>query len=78
MKNIPERIAFLVLLFLHKQLSSKERKELDAWILGSEENELLFEKATETPDRFSDSRLSQLLPTFRSKFNCRRCATTVK
>lgn len=43
--EIPERIGFLILLFLHKQLSDIQRKELDRWILQDVEHELLFDEA---------------------------------
>jgi hypothetical protein len=42
-KDIPERIGYLCLLFLHKQLSPLERKELDKWILEDDLHEAIFE-----------------------------------
>ena len=45
LKNVPERIAYLILLYLHGKLTAMDRKELDAWILEAYENEILFDDA---------------------------------
>jgi hypothetical protein len=44
-KELPERIGYLILLFLHKQLSQMQRKELDRWILEDEQHEFIFDEA---------------------------------
>jgi hypothetical protein len=46
-QDTPERIAFLVLLFLHDQLTQAQRGELDAWVGGSRKNLLIFEELIE-------------------------------
>jgi hypothetical protein len=48
-QDLPERIAFLILLFLHHELSGYQRIELDEWILESEEHELLFDDLISRP-----------------------------
>ena len=48
-QDLPERIAFLILLFLHHELSGYQRIELDEWILESEEHELLFDDLISLP-----------------------------
>lgn len=58
-KAIPERIAYLTLLFIHKQLSPTERKELDQWILESEQNEELFDQATDLSSNSHSNRPKQ-------------------
>lgn len=45
LRQIPDRIAHLILLYMHGQLTTKERKELDAWIVQSEEHVELLEEA---------------------------------
>jgi transmembrane sensor len=42
-----ERIAFLVFLFIRKEISQEEQLELDNWIAESDENVLLFEDLIE-------------------------------
>jgi hypothetical protein len=44
--QIPERIAYLILLYLHGKLTLLGRKEIDAWIAESEQHASLFEEAT--------------------------------
>lgn len=46
-KDIPERIAYLILLYMHGQLSTKQHDELDAWVVQSDENIELFAAATD-------------------------------
>jgi ferric-dicitrate binding protein FerR (iron transport regulator) len=60
MKNIQERIAYLILLFLLGELSSQDRRELDAWILKSKENELAFAKAITITDRLTKTQSKKL------------------
>jgi hypothetical protein len=45
LNEIPERIGYLILLFLHKQLSPAQRRELDRWILQDPEHEIIFDEA---------------------------------
>ena len=44
-RSLPQRIAYLILLYIHGQLTTEERKELDNWIMESEENKNLLEEA---------------------------------
>jgi hypothetical protein len=44
--QIPERIAYLILLYLHGKLTLLGRKEIDARITESEQHASLFEEAT--------------------------------
>src|SRR5690348_12348961 len=48
-KNIKQgyRTAFLIAGFLKQTLTEEEKEELDAWILASDENMILFEKMTD-------------------------------
>jgi len=41
------RTAYLIAGFLKETLTGEEKEELDAWILASEENMILFEKMTD-------------------------------
>lgn len=41
------RTAYLIAGFLKENLTGEEKEELDAWILASEENMILFEKMTD-------------------------------
>lgn len=41
-----ERIGYLIASFIKRTLTPLERRELDAWILESDENELLFDELT--------------------------------
>ena len=41
------RTAYLIAGFLKQTLSEPEKKELDEWILASDENMILFEKMTD-------------------------------
>lgn len=41
-----ERIGYLVASYIKGTLTPLERKELDSWILASDENELLFDELT--------------------------------
>lgn len=41
-----ERIGYLISRFIQRTLTAMERRELDAWLLESEENELLFDELT--------------------------------
>jgi hypothetical protein len=48
MKELPvfdnaKRISYLIASFIQGTLTPRERRELDEWILSSEENELLFD-----------------------------------
>ena len=45
-RQIPERIAYLILLYFHGKLTPLERKEIDAWISESDEHIHLFNEAT--------------------------------
>ena len=45
--EVPERIGYLILLFLHKKLTSEEHNELDKWVEVSGENMKLFEELTD-------------------------------
>lgn len=42
--KVPERIAYLTMLHIHKQIRPFEIEELDAWILESDDNLELFEE----------------------------------
>jgi transmembrane sensor len=44
---VPERIAYLILLFLHGRLSRQEHNELDAWVNKSDRNMQAFEELTD-------------------------------
>jgi len=44
--QIPERIAYLILLYLHGKLTPFQREEIDTWLSESEEHAKLFEQAT--------------------------------
>ena len=44
-RQVPERIAYLILLYMHGQLTRKERQELDLWILQSEEHREILDHA---------------------------------
>ena len=44
--QIPERIAYLLLLYFHGKLTPSQREEIDAWIAASEEHAKLFEEIT--------------------------------
>ena len=48
-KNIKQayRTAYLIPDFLKQTLTEEEKEELDAWILASDENMILFEKMTD-------------------------------
>lgn len=48
LQNIPERIGFLILLFLHKEISPEQHDELDRWVEESDDHMQLFELATNT------------------------------
>jgi len=41
------RTAYLIAGFLKQTLTEEEREELDAWILASDDNMILFEKMTD-------------------------------
>jgi hypothetical protein len=43
--QMPERIAYLILLYLHGKLTLLGRKEIDAWIAESEQHAGIFEEA---------------------------------
>jgi hypothetical protein len=45
-RQIPERIAYLILLYLHGKLTLLERTEIDAWIAESEQHANLFDEST--------------------------------
>jgi hypothetical protein len=45
LRQIPEPIAYLILLYLHGELTLAERQELDKWIRQSDENEKILEQA---------------------------------
>ncbi|MBO9681750.1 MAG: hypothetical protein J7502_03585 [Flavisolibacter sp.] len=45
--NIPEHIAYLILLYMHGQLTPEQHDELDAWVTESNENQELFVVATD-------------------------------
>lgn len=44
---MPERIAYLILMYMHQTLSLAERDELDLWVEKSDENMELFAEATD-------------------------------
>lgn len=46
-QNTPERIAFLILLYLHKRLTNEQADELDAWVEVSNENMEIFEELSD-------------------------------
>jgi len=46
-KEIPERIAYLILMFMHRKLSPAEHNELDEWVCESDNNLEMFEDATD-------------------------------
>jgi hypothetical protein len=43
-RNVPERIAYLILLHLHEKLTPVEGDELDNWVGESDQNLELFEE----------------------------------
>jgi len=45
-EQIPERIAYLTLLYLHGKLTAMGRREIDAWISDSDHHLELFDEAT--------------------------------
>jgi hypothetical protein len=47
LQNIPEHIAYLMLLYMHAQLNSDQHDELDEWVVASNENMELFAAATD-------------------------------
>lgn len=49
LRSVPERIAYLSLLFMHNQISMYEHNELDNWVFASEENLQLFEELIDIP-----------------------------
>jgi hypothetical protein len=42
--NLPERIAYLILLYLHHALSPDQHEELDKWVEENDDNMQVFEK----------------------------------
>jgi len=44
--HIPERIAYLIFLYLHGKLTPSGRREIDFWIAQSKEHQQLFDNAT--------------------------------
>jgi hypothetical protein len=46
-QRIPERISHLILLYMHGHLLPEQHDELDAWVENSDENQELFEEATD-------------------------------
>lgn len=46
-KDIPKRIGYLILLYMHGQLTPKQHDELDEWVEASDENQELFVEATD-------------------------------
>ena len=49
LRQVPERIAYLSLLFMHHQLNAFERHELDLWVQACDENLSLFEELIDIP-----------------------------
>lgn len=45
LQAIPEHIAYLILLYMHNQLTTKQHDELDAWVEASDKNRELFAAA---------------------------------
>jgi hypothetical protein len=48
--KVPDRIAKLILLFLHKKLTEPEHDELDEWVCLNDENLELFEILSDIPE----------------------------
>lgn len=49
-QNVPERIAYLVLLFLHQKLTSAQYNELNQWVAASSRNSEMFEELIAIPE----------------------------
>lgn len=45
--DIPQRAAYLILLYLHHKLTPHEQDELDEWVCATDENLELFENLTD-------------------------------
>lgn len=58
-QTIPERIAYLILLYMHDQLTPDQHDELDAWVELSDENMERFAIVTDE-DRIRLAMLSKL------------------
>jgi hypothetical protein len=67
-KGIPERIGYLSLLFLHKELSPLERKELDKWILEDDLHEALFEEIVSPGEESAPKTKIQLQETIKQAY----------
>jgi transmembrane sensor len=46
-QQIPERIAYLILLYMHGLISPAQHNELDKWVEESDDNVELFATATD-------------------------------
>lgn len=49
LRQVPERIAYLSLLFMHHKLTPVEHHELDLWVQASDENIEIFEELIDIP-----------------------------
>ena len=54
LRNIPERIAYLAVLFLTDKISKQEQKELEDWVSESDDNFQMFQTVikTSTPTHY--------------------------
>lgn len=48
--EVPEHIAYLILLYLHDQLTPAQREELDDWLDVSNDNLVIFEALIDVPE----------------------------
>lgn len=48
--KVPDHVAKLILLFLHKKLSEEEHNQLDEWICVNDENLEVFEILSDIPE----------------------------
>jgi len=45
--QVPERIAYLILMYMHQLISPEQHDELDTWVEYSDENMKMFEDLTD-------------------------------
>lgn len=54
---VPERIGYLILLFLHRALTTNEHQELNDWVGASDQNMETFEQLSDVDKIVSHDRL---------------------
>jgi hypothetical protein len=52
-QHVPERISFLILLYIHQALTPQQHDELDAWVEESDENMRAFEDLSDVEPMIS-------------------------